>query len=230
MDERPDRVVDDPWWMFLLATVGTAFHLGLKLRVEGVEHIPASGPAILAANHVSPIDPIAMGLAASKRGRTVRFLTAAESFDIPFVGWGLRRLRQIPIRRGIRDLAAIQDAANVIAGGALAGIYPEGELGPGDELLPAKKGMARLALAAGAPVVPAGMWGMQRRWPAGGIRLGLPLRPVAAVVIGEPIPTEGDPSNDDDVRALTDRVMVAIAALANRARTVAFQREASTSE
>jgi 1-acyl-sn-glycerol-3-phosphate acyltransferase len=229
-NERPDRVVDDPWWMLLWATVGTTFRMGLRLRVEGVEHIPAEGPALLAANHLSPIDPIAMGLAASRRGRTVRFLTAAESFDIPLVGWGLRRLQQIPIHRGTRDLAAIRDAADLIAGGALAGIYPEGELGTGEGLLPAKKGMARLALTAKAPIVPAGMWGMQRRWAKGRIRIGLPIRPVAAVVIGEPIPATGDPANDDDVRALTDRVMAAIRTLVVRARAVALQGEASTSE
>jgi 1-acyl-sn-glycerol-3-phosphate acyltransferase len=229
-NERPDRVRDDPWWMLLWATLGTTFRLGLKLRVEGAEHIPATGPAILAANHISPIDPIAMGLAASRRGRTVRFLTAVESFDIPFVGWGLRRLQQIPIRRGTRDLAAIQDAADVIAAGALAGIYPEGELGSGAELLPAKKGMARLALAARAPIVPAGMWGMQDRWPKGRIRFGPPLRPVAAVVLGEPIPAEGDPSNDEHVQALTDRVMTAIAALVVRARALASHGESGTSE
>jgi 1-acyl-sn-glycerol-3-phosphate acyltransferase len=228
--ERPNRVIDDPWWMFLWLTVGTLFRTGLKFRLEGAEHIPAQGPAIIAANHLSPIDPIALGLAASRRGRTVRFLAAAESFDIPLIGWGLRRLRQIPIHRGSRDLAAIRDAADVVAAGALAGIYPEGELGPGSELLPAKKGMARLALAAGAPIVPAGMWGMQHRWPKGRIRFGLPFRPVAAVVIGEPIPAEGDPASDDDVRDLTDRVMAAIATLVARATALALQGDDGTSE
>ena len=97
MADRPDRVLDDPWWMFGRATAGTAFKLALRLRVEGEEHIPATGGAILAANHISPIDPIAVGLAAWKRGRTVRFLAAAESFELPLVGWGLKRLRQIPI-------------------------------------------------------------------------------------------------------------------------------------
>ena len=229
MEDRPDRLVHDPWWMFGRLTVGSLFHLAVRLRIEGLEHIPAKGPAILAANHVSPLDPIAMGLVASRRGRTVRFLTASESFEIPVVGWGLRRLRQIPIRRGTRDLAAIEDAARVIANGALAGIYPEGGLGSGEDLRPAKRGMARLALAARAPIVPMGVWGMQVRWPAGGPKLRPPIRPVAAVVVGEPIPAEGDPAAEDDVRALTERVMSRIARLVGRAKSLTSQSGASTS-
>jgi 1-acyl-sn-glycerol-3-phosphate acyltransferase len=230
MNERPDRVTQDPWWMFGRALVGGAFHLAIRLKVEGLEHIPPTGPAILAANHVSPLDPIAMGLVASRAGRTVRFLTASESFEIPFVGWGLRRLEQIPIRRGTRDLAAIEDAARVIARGALAGIYPEGGLGPGDRLQPAKRGMARLALAAGAPVVPMGVWGMQVRWPAGGPKLRPPLRPPAAVVTGPAVATRGDPANEDDVRMLTETVMAEIARLVDRARAVTSQSAAGRSQ
>src|SRR5437762_7670644 len=134
MRERPDRVVDDAWWRFGLVTVGVLFRGSHKLRVEGVERIPARGPAILAANHVSPLDPIAVALAAARRGRTIRYLTAAEAYEIPVIGWGLRKFRQIPIRRGARDAAAVEDAARVIRNGALAGIFPEGRLGPGDAL------------------------------------------------------------------------------------------------
>jgi len=230
MQDRPDRILDDPWWMFGWATVGTAFKVALRLRVEGAEHIPETGGALLAANHLSPIDPIAIGLAAAKRGRTVRFLAAAESFDLPWVGWGLKRLRQIPIHRGTRDLTAIEDAAWVIANGSLAGIYPEGKLGTGETLQPAKKGMARLALAARAPVIPVGVWGMQRRWRRGGLRFGLPFRPIAAVVIGEPLAAEGDPASDPDVVGLTGRVMTAIEGLIERAKSLASQSEASRSQ
>ena len=221
MEERPDRVVDDPWWRFGLVTVGTLFRATMKLRIEGLEGIPASGPAIIAANHVSPLDPIAMAIAASRRGRTVRFLTAAEAFDRRVIGWGLRRFQQIPIQRGTRDRAALDDAARVIARGALAGIFPEGFLGSGEALQPAKSGMARLALTAGAPVVPMGVWGMERRWPRGGIKLRPPVRPIAAVAVGEPISAAGDPAREEDVRAMTDRAMAAIEALVNRARAMA---------
>src|SRR5439155_13317875 len=126
MLERPDRVADDAWWRFGLVTVGVLFRASHELRVEGVERIPARGPAILAANHVSPLDPIAVALAASRRGRTIRYLTAAEAYEIPVIGWGLKRFRQIPIRRGAKDRTALEDAAAVIRSGALAGSLPEG--------------------------------------------------------------------------------------------------------
>src|SRR5438132_4290850 len=182
MSERPDRIADDPWWRFGLVTVGALFRGSHKLRVEGEERIPEHGPAILAANHVSPLDPIAVALAAARRGRTIRYLTAAEAYGIPVIGWGLKKFQQIPIRRGARDAAAVEDAARVIRNGALAGIFPEGRLGPSDALQTAKSGMARLALASGAPVVPLGVWGMQRRWSREGIRwTEPPLRPSGAL-------------------------------------------------
>ena len=140
------------------------------------------------------------------------------------IGWGLTRFRQIPVRRGARDPAALEDAAGVIRRGALAGIFPEGRLGTGDRLLPPRRGMARLALAAGAPIVPMGVWGMQQRWPVGRIRWGLPLRPVAALVIGEPLAVSGDPEDEKDVGALTERTMDAIGELVERAKVLAGDR------
>ena len=224
MTERPDLVAHDRWWRIGLATVGVLFRISHRLRVRGVERIPEAGPAILAANHMSPLDPIAICLAAARRGRTVRYLTAIEAFSIPVIGWGLRKFRQIPIRRGTGDRTAIADAARVISNGALAGIFPEGRIGSGDGLLPARTGMARLAIAAGAPVVPIGVWGMQRRWPVTGLTARLPLRPVATVVIGEPIPVQGDPDDAEVVRDLTDRTMAAITVLVGRARALAGDR------
>ena len=88
-------------------------------------------------------------------------------------------------------------------------------------MLPARSGMARLALTAGVPIVPIGVWGMHRRWPVTGLRFRPPLRPVAAVVIGDPIVVAGDASDDDALRALTDETMRAIRSLLARARVLA---------
>src|SRR5207247_1679697 len=101
------------------------------LRAIGCEmaqgnHWAREGPALRACNHISVIDPVIIALAPSYRGRTVRFLAAAEMFEKPLVGPGLRLIRQIPIRRGERDVGALEEAAEVIAQGALAGIFPEG--------------------------------------------------------------------------------------------------------
>ena len=70
--------------------------------------------------------PIAVAVA--RRGRTIRFLTAVEFFDKPLIGWWLRRLHQISIRRGAADWAALDRVATAIAAGTLAGIFPEGRV------------------------------------------------------------------------------------------------------
>src|SRR5204863_558978 len=132
--------------------------------------VPREGGAILVCNHISVLDPVIISMGATTTGRAVRFLTAAEFFRKPVIGWGLRRIRQIPIRRGASDRRALEQAARVIRRGALAGIFPEGTLSPDGNPLPGKRGAARLALASGAPILPCGIWGTRARWPRGGIR------------------------------------------------------------
>ncbi len=189
-----------------------------RMRYVGLANVPRSGPAILAPNHISPMDPVAMALPLSRRGRTLRCLAGAEFFDRPVVGWALRALDQIPVRRGAADWSALEELAQVIRGGALAGIFPEGRVGDASAINPGKKGLARVALAAGVPVIPVGIWGTQARWPQAGFRWGRPWRPRIVVVYGRPIAAVGDPRSRTDVRELTDRVMREIAVLTARAR------------
>jgi 1-acyl-sn-glycerol-3-phosphate acyltransferase len=219
----PGRRELDIWWRIARATVAVLCRVAFRFRFVGLERIPAAGPAILACNHVSVLDPVILAIAVSDRGRTVRFLAAAELFDKPFIGWALRRMGQIPIRRGARDRGALEEAAGVIRSGALAGIFPEGRMGEGDALQPGQKGVARMALAAGVPVVPVAIWGSQVRWPRSGIRFRplSPLRPKVAIVAGNPIPVEGSPRAPRQVRDLTERIMSDIGELVERARDVA---------
>jgi 1-acyl-sn-glycerol-3-phosphate acyltransferase len=219
--DGPDRVAHDVWWQVGLATVGTLFRTFFRLRIEGLSNVPVRGGAIIAPNHVSVLDPIPVAMAASERGRTVRFLAAAESFDVRVVGWGLRRIRQIPVRRGGGDVAALEDAAKVVRAGALAGIFPEGRVGPGDGLQPGRRGAGRLALAAGVPVIPVGVWGTQVRWSQSGPHMALPLRPPVAIVFGDPIRVEAYADPSTGVEPLTATIMRAIDALVIRARRIA---------
>jgi 1-acyl-sn-glycerol-3-phosphate acyltransferase len=209
------------WWQVGLVTVAPLFRLLVRLRFVGLDRIPESGPAILAANHVSVLDPIAIALATSARGRPVRFLAAAEFFAHPVWGWALRRTRHIPVRRGTRDLGALRQLQDVLHQGGLAGIFPEGRVGNGELPLKGRSGLARAALAARVPVLPVGVWGTQARWPLGGPRMSRPLRVPVAIAMGEPfhVPAsaEGSPG---DLRKATKEIMRGVEAQVLRARAV----------
>jgi 1-acyl-sn-glycerol-3-phosphate acyltransferase len=212
------------WWLFGIAVVGFFSRVLFRLRVEGADRVPSSGSAIVAGNHVSALDGVALALATGSRGRRMtRFLVAAEFFRKLWCGWALRLYRQIPIRRGERDQGALDVAIETIRGGALAGIFPEGTVNPEPEagLMRGRKGAARLALATDAPVVPVGIWGTQARWPKLGLHLRRPWRPVVAISYGEPIPPKGDAGSAADVQAFADVITDAIAAQAERARELA---------
>jgi 1-acyl-sn-glycerol-3-phosphate acyltransferase len=208
------------WWWAGRLTVGATFHAAFRLRFAGLEHIPREGGALLAYNHVSVLDPIPVALAAARRGRPVRFLALSELFESGPVAWGLRATRQVPLRRGLGDWAAIEQVAAVLRAGYLAGMSPEGTVGEGSALQPGQRGAARIALAAGAPVVPVAVWGTQRRWPRSGLHRRPPLRPTVAVVAGPAIPAEGDPRSRPVVFALLERVMEGLEEAVARARVL----------
>lgn len=210
------------WWRFGLVVVGPLARPLFRIRVTGVEHVPAVGPGILAANHVSALDGVALALVVARsRRRMTRFLTAVEFFRPPH-GWALRLYRQIPIRRNGGDEGALDEAIRTVRGGAIAGVFPEGRVNPSPELglQRGRTGVARVALATGAPIVPIGIWGTQRRWPRSGLRWDRPWRPTIALAFGPPVPsTDGSPESLDDTRRLTEQVMEAIASCAERARS-----------
>ncbi len=189
-------------------------HLGIKWTIDGLEHIPTAGPVILAANHTSYLDPLALGYFATKRGRRTRFLTKDELFEKPVMGGILRGAGMISVSRGTTDAAGSLVAAETsLREGRCVTVFPEGTISLDLEPMVGKTGTARLAAATGAPVVPIGMWGLHRimfkgrkpRWRAG----------IAEVVsIGAPI-TIGAA---DDVLSATDRIMDAICTQVRDAR------------
>jgi 1-acyl-sn-glycerol-3-phosphate acyltransferase len=189
----PNDKEHDVWWSLGRATLGALAKTAFRLRVSGAGNAPPIGGALLAYNHISVIDAVFVALPVVDRGRIVHFFALGQDIERPIVGWGLRRTGQIPIRRGFGDWEAIETSADCLKRGMLAGIAPEGMVGDGAELLPGQKGAARIALMAGAPVIPVGLWGTQRRWPKEGLRFASPVRPIVAVVYGRPIQAEGVP-------------------------------------
>ena len=211
----------DAWWTVARALVGAAAGAAFRIRVTGVANIPRSGGALLAYNHVSVLDAIFVGLPVVRRDRIIRCFALSEDFERPLLGRALRGLDQVPIRRGAGVWSPLEELADVVRGGWLAGIAPEGTVGSGDELLPIQKGAARIALLAGGPVIPVGLWGPQRRWPKAGLHYRLPARPVVGVAFGEAICVEGDPKCRPDVQSLTDRLCEAMCAQVALARRLA---------
>ena len=215
-DRHPREM--DPWWVLARATVGTAARTLFRIRCTGVRNVPDRGGALLVFNHVSVLDAIFVGLPVTDRGRIVRFLGLSEDFERPAMGWAITKLRQIPVRRGMGDWAALEEIGGAVGEGWIGAIAPEGTVGDGTKLQRGHKGAARIALLARVPVVPVGVWGTQLRWPKEGLRLRAPLRPVVGVAYGPPIAPEGSARNRPDVQALTDRIMGEIAAQVDRAR------------
>lgn len=211
------------WWRFGVPVVVAIERALFRVRVTGIQHVPLAGPAILAFDHISVLDgPCLAGEVAWRRRRMVRFLVAAEVFDVPVTGWILDSYRQIPIRRGRNDAGALDEAVATIRRGAVAAIAPEGAVNPKPgELERIRSGIARIALPTGAPVIPVGIWGTHRRWSKSGRHWGSPLRPRLGLAFGEAIEPRGDASRQDDVDAFLESVREALERQLAEARLLA---------
>ncbi len=195
---------------------------GLRWTIEGSEHIPTHGPVILASNHVSYLDPLALAFVADRRGRRVRYLAKKELFDVPVLGLLLRAARQIPVERGKADAAnALAAAVDALGRAECVAVFPEGTISEDLEPMRGKSGTARLAQQSGAPVVPVGLWGTHRlltkgrkpHWKWG----------VAEVaVVGPPLPCAAG----EHVKDATTRIMDGITACVARARELYPQQPA----
>jgi 1-acyl-sn-glycerol-3-phosphate acyltransferase len=115
------------------------------MRVEGLESLPRSGPVLLAGNHDSQMDPVAVGVAANKH-RQIRALAKAQLWDVRGLGPILNGMGQVPIRRGEGDRGALDAAIDALRAGHCIGIFPEGTRSKGRELR-IRSGVGHLAAA-----------------------------------------------------------------------------------
>ncbi len=209
------------WWKLGAPLVRPIERALFRVTVEGIQSVPV-GPTILAFNHVSVLDGPCLAIETSLRlRRELRFLAAAELFDVFFFGWVLRSFDQIRIRRGQQDSGALDEAIALVHAGALAAIAPEGRVGenPDAGLQRIRSGLARVALPAGAQVVPVGIWGTQKRWPKSGLILARPLRrPRLAIVYGQPFSIPGDAGSSDDIEIFREHLGLALEPVVARAR------------
>ena len=194
----------------------------MKRDWRGLEHVPREGGVILAANHISHADPVAIAdYIVYGTGRSARFLAKSTLFKRrSFVGAVMRGASQIPVHRHSADASlALKDAVDALHRGECIAIYPEGTVSRDPDKWPmtAKTGVARLALLSGAPVVPIAQWGAERildSYRTKGLHL-LP-RTTMHIVAGPPVDLSayaGKELTADVLRSATDEVMKAITAL-----------------
>jgi 1-acyl-sn-glycerol-3-phosphate acyltransferase len=129
------------------------------LEVEGLENVPKEGGAVVAANHTTWFDPVAMAIAFE---RPIHFMGKAELFKIPILRWFLFKLHVFPVKRGLADREAIREAQERVSSGELLGIFPEGTRNKTEEtMLPLQGGAALISLKTGAPIVPVVITGVK---------------------------------------------------------------------
>jgi 1-acyl-sn-glycerol-3-phosphate acyltransferase len=156
---------------------------------RGMEHIPAAGPVIIVANHISHADPFALAHYVYDAGRWPEYLAKSSLFRMPVIGQILGWVRQIPVERGTVDARkALDSAVAAIEAGDCVLIYPEGTTSKEPDLWPmkGKTGAARLWLLTKAPVVPVVMWGPQELFDPRTHKLHLRRTPMT-VIAGEPL-------------------------------------------
>ena len=159
------------YWLLKYIFLGPLLAILGRPKIEGLEYVPQSGPAILASNHLAVMDSFYLPLVVRRR---ITFLAKSEYFTgTGFKGWLSRRfftgVGQVPIDRSSADAAqgALDTAERVLGEGKLLGMYPEGTRSPDGRLYKGKTGLARLALETGVPVIPVAMIGTNKVNPPG---------------------------------------------------------------
>jgi 1-acyl-sn-glycerol-3-phosphate acyltransferase len=136
---------------------------GTRIDYQGLEHIPATGGAVVAINHTSYVDFLPAALAAMYRGRRMRFMIKSEMQKVKPVNYLIRHSGAIPVDRASGG-SAYQVAVDRLRAGELVGMYPEATISRSFELKEFKTGAARMAVDARVPIVPLIVWGTQRIW------------------------------------------------------------------
>jgi 1-acyl-sn-glycerol-3-phosphate acyltransferase len=184
-----------------------------RRRFEGLEHIPAMGPVLVACNHVSYLDPLYTAVFVHRKGRIPRFLAKQSLFQLPILGRVMTAAEQIPVRRGSAEAGdSLRHAEQALAAGKAVLIYPEGTITRDPDHWPmvAHTGVARLALRADVPVVPVVHWGTHRIYDHYGKRFRPLPRTEVIVRAGAPVDLSEfrlRPVDGPLLREATDRVM-----------------------
>ncbi|MGC5032678.1 lysophospholipid acyltransferase family protein [Micromonospora sp. DT229] len=195
-------------------TVAPTLRLAFRPTVEGLEHVPETGGAIFAGNHLSVADELFLGTVVP---RHLAFWAKSEYFNGTgvkgrFSKFVLTGLGAIPVERagGRAALSAFDAAIPALKGGDLVAVYPEGTRSPDGRLYRGRTGAVRLAIAAGVPIIPVGMIGTDKVQPIGA-RVPRPFTGKKITVkFGKPLDFTGQPDDRLSLRRMTDEMMAEI--------------------
>ncbi|MEV4714319.1 lysophospholipid acyltransferase family protein [Micromonospora sp. NPDC049374] len=220
------------YWLLKYVLLGPLLRLIFRPQVEGLHHVPPTGPVILASNHLSFSDSIFTPLIVPRK---VTFVAKAEYFTGKGIkGWLTKMFftgtGTIPVDRsgGRAARAALDTQLNVLRAGGIAGIYPEGTRSPDGRLYRGKTGVARLALESGAPVVPVVMLNLDEIQPPGQL---VPNLARVRIRFGPPLNFSRYAGLAGDrfvERAVTDEIMYELMELSGREYVDVYAQQLKT--
>ncbi|WP_327001481.1 1-acyl-sn-glycerol-3-phosphate acyltransferase [Dactylosporangium sp. NBC_01737] len=198
----------------VIALAKTMFRLlNMRITVEGAEHVPTTGGAVIACNHVSYLDFIFCGLGANRSKRLVRFMAKDSIFRHRIGGPLMRGMKHIPVDREA-GMASYKSALENLKAGEVVGVFPEATISQSFTVKDMKSGAARLAAATGTPLVPMVLWGTQRFWTKGHpkdlTQRGVPI----TIIAGEPL----HPTRKDNADAVTAELRTRMTTMLDRAQ------------
>jgi 1-acyl-sn-glycerol-3-phosphate acyltransferase len=186
-------------YVFFRFILRVLYTLLFRLEARGTENIPATGPVVLASNHLSNFDPPTVGV---KVKRKVHFMAKEELFKIPVFGPLLRSFGAFPVKRGGVSKDAIKSSITMLKEGNVMGIFPEGSRN--NQSGAAKKGAAMIAIRSGAVIVPVAIIGKYKPFSKIVVCYGKPIDLTAII----------EESSSDMLEQVTDAIMVRIRELA----------------
>jgi 1-acyl-sn-glycerol-3-phosphate acyltransferase len=204
-------VLLDAIYAVILFFVKTGLRFSYRVHIEGLENVPMKGPAVFLCNHTSMVDSFITGCFLPRKifymGKSTEFESAGHRLFFYLS-------RAFPVRRYDIDPISLRNAFRVLDFGGLVGIYPEGERTWDGRMLPLKIGTIRFLLAAGVPIVPAGISGAFQNQPRWGGKIG---KPDIYLSIGRPIHApkiQGKDQTKEDIDRLYDKIRSRISELA----------------
>ncbi|MCC6728002.1 MAG: 1-acyl-sn-glycerol-3-phosphate acyltransferase [Chthonomonadales bacterium] len=192
-----------PFYRAIRDLAHLGYHVYGRVRIVGHENIPPSGPVIVAANHVSYLDPPLVG---SSIRRECAFMARHDLWKSRFLGWLIAHLNAFPVHRDTADRAAIRSALDALASGKVLVLFPEGTRSDDGRLQAAAPGVGMIVARSGATVIPTAVIGPEQMLPPGASRL---RRVPLTVVFGQPLQL----APGIDRREVVARLMRAIAEL-----------------